>query len=90
MNTYTVTITSKNQITLPAQLVKRLQLARGKRLQVTEQDGCIEMTAHPSLQDRLAPFHTEMAKHLRGRSLSEKELNDSLRGLYAKKIVTPR
>lgn len=48
-----VTITSKNQITLPAATVRKMKLEKLRRLKLTEKKGKLELTPEPSLRDRL-------------------------------------
>lgn len=51
-----VTITSKNQITLPAAIVRKMKLEKTRRLRITEKKGKLELTPEPSLQERLEKF----------------------------------
>lgn len=51
-----VTITSKNQITLPAALVRKLKLEKNRQLKLTENKGKLELTPQPSLEERMQKF----------------------------------
>lgn len=59
MNTYTVTVTSKNQITLPAELVRRMKLSKKKQLVIKEHIGKLEVSVKPSLQETLSKYHRD-------------------------------
>ncbi len=79
-----VTITSKNQITLPAQYVRKLKLTRNRTLKVTEKRGVLELKPQPSLEEVMAPIWKEMKKQLKGKKpLTDEGLNQAIRDSYA-------
>lgn len=51
---YTATITSKNQLTLPAKVVKSLGLKKGEKLSVLEKNGRIILTPMQQIVEQLA------------------------------------
>lgn len=84
MKTHTVTITSKNQITLPAELVRNLGLQKGSRLVIKQKAKGVELNPEPSFRELMAPFHKKMAKKLEGkRPLTDKELSSAARDIWA-------
>lgn len=46
-----VTVTSKNQITLPADLVRKYKLDENRVLEVREHNGALELRPQPSVED---------------------------------------
>lgn len=56
MSIKNVTITSKNQITLPSEYVKLLQLTQSRVLQAELADGKIVLTPQPALGDVMQQF----------------------------------
>lgn len=84
MNTYTVTITSKNQITLPIHLVRKFNLQKGQKLQVDSEGSSIKLKKQPSLEETMAPFHAEIAKKLKGKKPpTNEELSRAAREIWA-------
>ncbi|MFZ1248861.1 MAG: AbrB/MazE/SpoVT family DNA-binding domain-containing protein [Candidatus Saccharimonadales bacterium] len=83
MSDYTITMTSKGQFTLPAQMVKKYSLQKGARLRLRDKDGAFTLKPEPTLREKMAPYHAEIAKRLKGRSLSDDELNNAPRTLYS-------
>jgi antitoxin component of MazEF toxin-antitoxin module len=76
MTTRNVTMTSKNQITLPSDYVKTLHLTRSRVLQVHLQDGKIVLSPQPALGDVMKQFWD---KHSAKQALSEAELKQAVR-----------
>ncbi len=88
MNSYTVTISSKNQLTLPAKLVRELKLGKGQKLELRQKSGKVELVPKPSLKESLSGLHAEVAKEMKSRGVkapTDEELNDSLRKIAAKR-----
>ena len=52
--TYTATVTSKNQITLPSKLYKKLGLTKGSKITFIDEGKKITVTAQKSIIDNLA------------------------------------
>lgn len=76
-----VTITSKNQITLPSEYVNILQLAQNRVLRADLRDGKIILSPQPALKEALQQF---WGKHSAQRPLSEAELKQAVRSSAAK------
>lgn len=87
MNTRNVTVTSKNQITLPAEYVKGLRLVQNRVLKVELRQGTIVLTPQPSLSDTMRQFWT---KHSAKSPLTDLELKQAIRTISAKKAIKPR
>jgi bifunctional DNA-binding transcriptional regulator/antitoxin component of YhaV-PrlF toxin-antitoxin module len=75
-----VTITSKNQITLPTEYVTLLQLAQNRVLQAELRNGQIVLSPQPDLTKTMQQF---WGKHSAKQPLSEAELNDAVRSSAA-------
>jgi antitoxin component of MazEF toxin-antitoxin module len=76
MITRNVTITSKNQITLPSEYVKMLHLTRSRVLQARLQGGKIVLSPQPALGDVMKQF---WGKHSAEQALTEAELKQAVR-----------
>lgn len=74
MKTKNVTITSKNQITLPAEYVRKLQLARSRVLRVDLQGRTIVLTPQPRLGNAMQRF---WGRHQAERPLTDEELKQA-------------
>jgi AbrB family looped-hinge helix DNA binding protein len=72
------TVTSKNQVTLPAKLVRKYGLNKGRMITFTDKDGAIEIRPQPSLGELMAPIWKETAKYIR-RPISDEELKQAIR-----------
>lgn len=80
MRTKEITITSKNQITLPAEYVRNLKLEKSRRLTVRRRGDEIILKPEATLEERMKPIWDEVAKHRRGkRSLNDRELKQAIR-----------
>ncbi len=79
-----VTITSKNQITLPAQYVRKLKLTRNRTLKVTEKRGVLELKPQPSFEEVMQKHWDKFRKtHPNHKPLTDEELNQAIRDTYA-------
>jgi bifunctional DNA-binding transcriptional regulator/antitoxin component of YhaV-PrlF toxin-antitoxin module len=76
MNTKNVTITSKNQVTLPADYVRKMQLARNRVLKAELRGRVIVLTPQPALGATMQQF---WGKHQAHRPLSDDELKQAVR-----------
>jgi bifunctional DNA-binding transcriptional regulator/antitoxin component of YhaV-PrlF toxin-antitoxin module len=76
MNAKNVTITSKNQVTLPADYVRKMQLARNRVLKAELRGREIVLTPQPSLGATMQRF---WGKHQVTRPLSDDELKQAVR-----------
>lgn len=52
--TYTATITSKRQLTIPVKLFRKVNLKEGQKVILTEENGLIKMESALALVNRLA------------------------------------
>ena len=52
--TYTATITSKRQLTIPAALFRKINLSQGQKIILTEENGIIKMESAIDMINRLA------------------------------------
>lgn len=80
MTSKTVTITSKNQITLPADYVRKVKLARNRALRAELRGNTIVLTPQPALGESMRQF---WGKHQAERSLSDEELKQAIRSSAA-------
>ncbi len=76
MNTRNVTITSKNQITLPSEYVKALHLSQSRVLGAEILDGRIVLSPKPALGDAMKQF---WGKHSAKHPLTNNELKGAIR-----------
>ena len=76
MNTKNITITSKNQITLPIDYVRSLQLAQKRVLQVELRGKALILTPQPTLGQTLRQF---WGKHHAARPLTDEEIKQAVR-----------
>lgn len=53
MTSKIITITSKNQITLPAAMVRELKLGKNRQLQATLTNNGLRLRVEPSLEERM-------------------------------------
>lgn len=73
-----VTMTSKNQITLPAAYVRSIGLGKSRRLTIRLRGDELVLKPQPTLQEHMKPVWDEMAKHVK-RPLSDEELKQAIR-----------
>ncbi|HVC36663.1 MAG TPA: AbrB/MazE/SpoVT family DNA-binding domain-containing protein [Candidatus Dormibacteraeota bacterium] len=76
MSTRNVTITSKNQITLPSEYVKALHLSQSRVLGAEVLDGRIVLSRQPALGDAMKQF---WGKHSAKHPLTNNELKRAIR-----------
>jgi AbrB family looped-hinge helix DNA binding protein len=79
---YTATITSKNQLTLPAALVKKANLKPGQKLSITLQDNLLTLEPVSDILDRLAGSVKVPARF---KGLSEDEIIEKAKHEYFSK-----
>lgn len=82
MITKNVTVTSKNQITLPSEYVKLLQLTQSRVLRADLDDGKIVLTPQPALGDVMQQF---WGKHSAKRALTDEEITQAARTISTKR-----
>ncbi|PIP86117.1 hypothetical protein COW83_00610 [Candidatus Collierbacteria bacterium CG22_combo_CG10-13_8_21_14_all_43_12] len=66
----TITVTSKNQITIPVDFARKLNIKKGNKLIISESNGVISMQKHSELLDKYQGF-LKVPQHLRGKNLDE-------------------
>jgi AbrB family looped-hinge helix DNA binding protein len=81
MTTKNVTVTTKNQITIPAEYVRSLHLAQGRVLRVELHGGTIVLTPQPALGDTMRQF---WGKHKAKRPLTDEEIKQAVRSRAAR------
>jgi bifunctional DNA-binding transcriptional regulator/antitoxin component of YhaV-PrlF toxin-antitoxin module len=62
MTTKNVTITSKNQITIPAEIVRELQLDKHRSLTIRRHGDELILKAQPDLEDQLSVIWKQLPK----------------------------
>ncbi len=80
-----ITITSKNQITLPAEYVRQLKLTKNRQLKITAKNGKLVLRPEPSLRQRLER-HWQTLPSFQGTKTDE-ELKRTSREAWANKKV---
>jgi|GEM_PF-1302717 len=76
MSTKNVTVTSKNQITLPSEYVKILHLAQSRVLQAELREGKIVLSPQPALVNAMKQF---WGKHSVKKALTDDEIKQAVR-----------
>jgi len=76
MESRDITITSKNQITLPAHFVRKMHLDRNRVIHAEIRDGSIVLTPQPTLASSMQRY---WGKHHAGQPLTEDELKEAIR-----------
>ena len=79
-----VTITSKNQITLPHEYVTSLELSQNRVLQAELRNGKIVLSPQPALGDKMKQF---WSKHNVKVALTDEELKQAVRSTSASKAA---
>lgn len=83
------TITSKNQLTLPAKFVRNLSLKPGHKVVISEENGKLTLTPARVIVEQLAGS-VKIPKHMRGKDLDrviEEAKDRYFREKYARKIT---
>jgi bifunctional DNA-binding transcriptional regulator/antitoxin component of YhaV-PrlF toxin-antitoxin module len=81
-----VTVTSKNQITLPADLVRKYKLDEHRVLEVNEKNGSLVLSPAPTLDETLATIHELTRPYLGDKPvLSDEELKQAIRQTAAER-----
>ena len=62
--TYTATITSKRQLTIPVDLFRKIKLKQGQKVILTEENGIVQMESALDMVNRLAGS-LKLPKHLK-------------------------
>ncbi len=84
--TYTVTVTSKNQITLPAELVRRWGLAKRRQLTIDMRDDAATMQPRLTTSEALQQFRDEnRARMQRKTAPTDQELRTAAQEIAAKR-----
>lgn len=80
MSNKNLTVTSKNQITLPVEYVRKMHLARNRVLRAELRGGAIVLTPQPVLGDTMRQF---WGRHKVKQPLSDSELKLAVRSSAA-------
>ncbi|MBU0974989.1 AbrB/MazE/SpoVT family DNA-binding domain-containing protein [Patescibacteria group bacterium] len=80
----TIIVSSKNQITIPADFVRKLNIEKGNKLTISESNGVISMQKYSELLDKYQGF-LKVPQHLRGKNLDEAIL-EAKQKRFAKKV----
>jgi bifunctional DNA-binding transcriptional regulator/antitoxin component of YhaV-PrlF toxin-antitoxin module len=84
MSTRNVTITSKNQITLPSEYVKALHLSQSRVLEAEVRGGRIVLSPQPALSDAMKQF---WGKHSAKNPLTDDEIKQAVRTSSAERAA---
>lgn len=76
MQTKNITITSKNQITLPIEYIRNMHLVQNRVLKVELRGKALILTPQPALGDTMRQF---WGKHHAKRPLTDDELKQAVR-----------
>ena len=79
-----VTITSKNQITLPADYVKQLNLAKNRVLRAEVHGESIILSLQPTLRDSMQKYWD---KHNAAHPLTDEEIKKAIRARSVEQIT---
>lgn len=74
----TVTLTSKNQITIPAKLVRELKWDKKRRLEVQRKGDALILTTELSAQERLEAHWIKVKPYIK-RALTDEEIRQARR-----------
>lgn len=80
----TIVLTSKNQITIPVDVVRSLGLDKTRRVRLAKQGNSVVLTPEASLEDRLETHWAKMRKHL-DRPLSDAEIREARHEAHAQR-----
>ncbi len=76
----TVTVSRKNQITLPAEYVRSLNLDESRQMRIYLKGKELVVKPEPSLKEQLAPIHAKVARQMKGKKpLTDEELKEFIR-----------
>ena len=84
MDTRNVTITSKNQITLPSSFVKDLKLDKSRVLKAEIREGSIILVPQSPLVNEMQKY---WGKHKSKKVLSDKDLKQAIREAASNKVA---
>jgi bifunctional DNA-binding transcriptional regulator/antitoxin component of YhaV-PrlF toxin-antitoxin module len=82
MNTKEITVTSKNQVTIPAEYVRKLGLAKNRVLKASIKGDTIFLTAEPALSTQMQKYWD---KHRAAKPLDDAALKRAIRTSAAKR-----
>ena len=83
MKTIKATLTSKNQLTLPAKLVRKYNLDKQRVVVITERKNSIEIRPQPSLEERMRKNWQKLPAH-KG-TQTDLEFKQAVRDAFAEK-----
>ncbi len=76
-------ITSKNQLTLPAKLVRKYKIDKNRAVTITENNGVIEIRPQPTLEERMRQAWKKLPA-FQGTKTDE-DLKQAIRDTYSNK-----
>ena len=84
MTSKIVTVTSKNQITLPADLVRKYKLDKNRILTITDKKGALELRPQATLEERMRPHGEEFKRtHPNFKPPTEDKIHEEVSDTYA-------
>ncbi len=84
MNGHAMTLSSKGQVTFPAEVLRKKGFKKGRRFFMVEKGNSFVITPEPTLQEQMQPFWDKAAKHLAGKKpLTNEELSRAARDIWA-------
>lgn len=85
MTSKNITLTSKNQITLPAEYVRKLHLGKNRQLSITQRGSELIIKPEPSLEARMQKIWSKLPP-FKG-TKTDDELKQVIRDAYAQKNI---
>ena len=83
MTSKIVTVTSKNQITLPADIVRKYKLSKNRQLRISDKEGKLELKPLPTLEERMRPHWEEFHRtHPNFKPPAEDEIHTEVSDTY--------
>jgi bifunctional DNA-binding transcriptional regulator/antitoxin component of YhaV-PrlF toxin-antitoxin module len=84
MTTRNATITSKNQITIPADMVRELNLGNSRSVTITTKKDSLVLKPQPNVETVMSPIWQEMHAHLKTpKKLTDKDIHEEVQRTYA-------
>jgi len=87
-STASVKLTSKNQLTMPASVVRKLKLQPGNYLNYRISNGRLILSPRPSINEQLEKIWAENAKYIKG-AASDESIKETMADYYRKQAKRP-
>ncbi len=84
MNIYTLTVTSKNQVTLPADVVRQLSIARNRKMELRVEGDSLRLTPRRSLQEAMKKYKD---RHHAKAALASEDIQKATAAIIAEKAA---